>query len=101
MSVSRAIARWTSVNSHYMHRYMREFARSASGSNTILDVGAGVSPYRRHFPGTRWIALDVERTDGLTILGDASHLPNQNCTVDEVVCTEVLEHLPDSRRVLK
>jgi SAM-dependent methyltransferase len=99
--VAAGILRRTSIQWRYVHRYMREFALSLGHSNVVPDVGAGISPYRRHFSCERWVALDIEPEKGLAILVDASNLPIRDGAIDVLVATEVLEHLPDSARALR
>ena len=36
-----------------------------------------------------------------TVTGDAQHLPFEDATLDHVVCSEVLEHVPDDARVVR
>jgi SAM-dependent methyltransferase len=63
-----------------------------------LDIGAQNGPYATHFP--RRIALDITRGVGVRIIGDAQALGIGDATFEVVLCTEVLEHLPEPQRAI-
>src|SRR6476660_4442754 len=72
---------------------------AAHGSvGRTLDIGAQNGPYANHFPHR--IALDIKRGIGVQIIGDAQALGIGNETFDVVLCTEVLEHLPEPQRAI-
>jgi len=77
---------------------------------TILDVGCGVKPYEPLLaaPGDRWVGLDhpatlqgsyAERTMA-DLLADCRHVPFPDARFDTVICTQMLEHVPDPANVL-
>src|SRR3954454_10725031 len=63
-----------------------------------LDIGAQNGPYATHFP--RRIALDITRGAGVQIIGDAQALGIADASFEIVLCTEVLEHLPEPQRAI-
>jgi SAM-dependent methyltransferase len=63
-----------------------------------LDIGAQNGPYAIHFP--RRIALDITRGVGVQIIGDAQALGIADASFEIVLCTEVLEHLPEPQRAI-
>ena len=75
----------------------RFIAAHASGLRT-LDIGAQNGPYATHFP--RRISLDIKRGIGVQIIGDAQALGIRDASFDVVLCTEVLEHLPEPQRAI-
>jgi len=89
----------------------RQAAGVPSGSR-VLDVGAGSCPYRRHFAGCKYETQDFValRPDQLRdkhgygqidYVCDATEIPVEDGTFDVVLCTEVLEHVPDPVRVVR
>jgi SAM-dependent methyltransferase len=75
----------------------RFIAAHASDRRT-LDIGAQNGPYAVHFP--RRIALDITRGIGVQIIGDAQSLGIRDASFEVVLCTEVLEHLPEPQRAI-
>ncbi len=82
---------------------------SKYASGTLLDVGAGRQIYRRFLPdGITYRAMDYGETEGeyqkdrqLDLVGDAQNIPLEDSTVDTVLCSEVLEHLPRPHEAAK
>jgi len=86
-------------------RFVERCANLARPGNVVLDVGAGSAPHRRLFSHCSYIAADLgrltpEQLEGrsgyshLSCLCDSSALPIASASVDFVLCTEVLEHVP-------
>lgn len=73
----------------------RFIAAHASGKPT-LDIGAQNGPYAALFPAR--IGLDIRPGAGVRILGDAQALGIRDAAFDVVLCTEVLEHLPEPQK---
>jgi SAM-dependent methyltransferase len=73
----------------------------------LLDVGCGEKPYEwlygsrvTDYIGCDWLAT-VHSSRHLDLFADAAALPFRNEVFDTVLCTEVLEHLPDPHRCLE
>ena len=67
------------------------FIDSLSSSLYTLDIGCANSPYSGFFP--KRLGFDILPGEGVDVVGDAHELPFPNETFEQILCTEVLEHL--------
>ena len=74
------------------------FVQAHGSSGRTLDVGAQNGPYAAFFPNR--IPLDIVRGRDVRIIGDAQALGLADEVFDVVLCTEVLEHLPEPQRAI-
>lgn len=74
------------------------FIVSNASSARTLDLGAQNGPYAAYFP--RRVAVDLQPAAGLHARGDAHALPFVDGAFECVLCTEVLEHLPEPQRAI-
>lgn len=89
-----------------IHRHMRRFLPAASGK--VMDVGAGESPFLHLLDkkSAHYIGLDVDNAasfgyDNKSIEHfDGAHIPYGDASVDNVICTEVLEHVEQPTQLI-
>jgi SAM-dependent methyltransferase len=87
---------------HHARLMLQEAARRRPGGGWLCDVGAGAEPSvaAAAWPGRR-VALDVVPGPGLDLVADGHALPLSDKGVAAVLLMEVLEHVPDPRRLLR
>jgi ubiquinone/menaquinone biosynthesis C-methylase UbiE len=83
---------------------------------TILDAGAGESQFKKYCSHLKYIAQDFGQYEGtgeiglqtgswnnknLDIVSDITAIPLADDSVDAIMCTEVLEHVPNPISVIK
>lgn len=74
------------------------FIEAHASRGRTLDVGAQAGPYAAYFPNR--VALDIRRGPGVQLIGDAQALGIRSAAFDVVLCTEVLEHLPEPQKAI-
>ncbi len=67
----------------------------------VLDIGAGQQPFRPYLPSdARYTALEIVPIPGNDVIASVLALPFANGAFDAVICTEVLEHVPEPGHAL-
>lgn len=89
-------------------RAVQKYVQSEQGE-LILEVGSGLSPMTEasdrivysdlSFPALRTLKRMQGR--GYFVVADAAHLPFKAGSFLQVICSEVLEHLPEDRSALR
>ncbi len=87
-------------------RFLHSAAASLPAGSRILDVGAGDAPYRELFDGHTYITSDWSESfyrpeQAPDIVAPAHDIPLPDSDLDAIVCTQVLEHVPEPRQVLQ
>ncbi|MEQ1861086.1 MAG: class I SAM-dependent methyltransferase [Chthoniobacteraceae bacterium] len=80
---------------HLIERSIAALAPRLSGE--VLDAGCGRQPYRDYFPhAARVVGCDRVSDRGTPdLIGTADAIPAPDSSFDSILCTEVLEHVPD------
>lgn len=83
-----------------------EHANLAHG--VLLDVGCGLKPFEKDFSPyvEKYIGLEYSPESGYRgnkadICGDAGYLPLADGSVDTILCTEVMEHVPHPEKTIE
>jgi len=74
----------------------------------LLDIGCGTKPFEKLFVPfvDQYIGLEYSPESGYRgnkadFCGDAAYLPLADESVDTILCTEVMEHVPDPERTIQ
>ncbi len=90
----------------YLERWVKEIADSLANDALVLDAGCGGSPYRSLLSHVRYECADFCKSnlryyEKITYVCDLTSIPVQDNRYDLVLCTQVLEHLPEPKAVLR
>jgi SAM-dependent methyltransferase len=77
---------------------LQSFIERHATAAFTLDLGASTGPYAALFPNR--IALDLRHAPGVQIVGDGHALPFRSACFDQIVATEVLEHMMEPQRAV-
>jgi SAM-dependent methyltransferase len=68
----------------------------------VLDVGGRMQPYRSLFTGRigRYVAIDLLQTPLVNVVARGENIPFVSGMFDLVICTQVLEYVPDPDAVI-
>jgi SAM-dependent methyltransferase len=73
-----------------------------AGKLSVLDVGGRIQPYRILLGErcVRYVAMDLRLTPLVDVVGHGERLPFRSQQFDIVVCTQVLEYVPEPKVVI-
>ena len=68
----------------------------------VLDVGGRIQPYRPLLEGRtrRYVAVDLRQTPLVSVVGRGEQIPFAEAQFDLVICTQVLEYIPEPAAVV-
>lgn len=82
-------------------------AHAELAHGVMLDIGCGLKPYEAHFAPyvDRYFGLEYSPKSGYRgnkadFCGDAAVLPLADASIDTILCTEVLEHVPNPEKTI-
>jgi SAM-dependent methyltransferase len=77
-------------------------ARLPQAGLSVLDVGGRVQPYRPLLANRlrRYVATDTQRTPVVDLVSRGEQLPLADGRFDLVLCTQVLEYVPEPQKVI-
>ena len=102
----------TDFNQRSRDRWVAAKARTVPAGAIVLDVGAGTCPYRPLFAHCDYRTHDFKKYTGrklnsaaeygqIDYVSEIGDIPLPDGSVDVVLCTEVLEHVPEPIAALR
>jgi SAM-dependent methyltransferase len=101
----RLISKWKINSSRvYLEEFIRNAATSLPTGSRVLDAGAGEGFYTHLFEHTQYHAADFLKVDKgygkVSYICDLQKIPIAPEIYDGILCTQVLEHIPEPAQVL-
>src|SRR3989338_7351528 len=87
-----------------IHKTLEKHSDIMAREYNIADIGSGISPVTPDISKTVFIELEKQAVDFLrkqglnAVKGDITHLSFQKESFDAILCSEVLEHVPNYKK---
>ena len=99
-------------NQRSRDRWVQAKAKTVPPGAKVLDIGAGTCPYRSYFSHCDYKTQDFMKYTGIKLgnttdygridyVSDVRSIPVSDDSFDVILCTEVLEHVPEPILALK
>jgi len=104
-------------NDHIRETWLEKVLLGLPKESTILDAGAGDQHHKKHCKHLKYISQDSGKYDGkgnsiglhtqsydygtLDITSDIINIPREDESFDNILCSEVLEHVPYPAKVIR
>lgn len=89
---------------YYLLQFLKRASNELPPGAKVLDAGAGDCRYQELFSHASYESADFRKVDKpygkLTYVCDLSSIPVEDDRFDMIICTQVLEHLPEPGLVL-
>jgi SAM-dependent methyltransferase len=86
-------------------KYLRKHLPMMSGK--LLDVGCGNSPFKFLVgKNCEYVGIDIAGADNFDyknagiIIFDGENIPFENASFENIICTEVIEHIPNPEKII-
>lgn len=89
----------THINRKITRNHLEKFIKKYKSNRLTLDIGCDISRYAQYFPNR--IGLDIKKGEKVDLVGSIYELPFEENKFDNILCTEVLEHLTSPKRGIK
>jgi SAM-dependent methyltransferase len=89
----------------YLKQFLESAAATMQPNARLLDAGAGDEIYKSLFGHTRYESTDFGKSRHMAYakvdyIADLANIPVIDRSYDHVICTQVLEHVPDPQKVI-
>lgn len=100
------IKRRVETDLYLIYDFSEEAATKVAANAWVLDAGAGQGRFKADFAHARYVGVDLAVGDvgwdysNLDAISNLTDLPFKESSFDAVLCTQVLEHVPEPQQVI-